>query len=171
MEQGSDTTAKRDMLTHFLAALAYRMQKALRGAPASFAMFRAMPGVRTPHELVFHVTNVLGYARTFFVGGEWHPEKLPSFDAEVLRAHDMLASLREHFRSGSRPGTITPEQLLQGPLSDAMTHIGQLALLRRLHDCPVPPENFVFADISAKNVGPDQPEPVSPDKVWKEPAD
>lgn len=171
MERDTAATVKRHILTHYLAALAYRTQKALRGAPESFANFRAKQAVRTPHELVYHITNVLGYARTFFVGGEWHPEKLSSFDEEVLRLHDLLASLRDHFQSGNRPGAITYEQLLQGPLSDAMTHIGQLALLRRLHDCPVPPENFIYAKISPENLGPDQPEPVSPDKIWKEPTD
>ena len=63
---------------------------------------------------------------------------------------------------------ITPERLLQGPLADAMTHAGQLAVLRRLAGEPVPPENFVFADVSAANLGPDQPMPASPDEEWPE---
>ena len=167
MENQTPEEVKRGILTHYLASLAYHLQKALRGAPESFANFRAKPGVRTPHELVFHITNVLGYARTFFVGGQWRPEKLPSFDAEVLLSHEILASLRKHFLTGSQLNTITFEQLLQGPLSDAMTHIGQLSLLRRLHDCPVPPENFVYANISADNVRPYLPKPASPDKIWE----
>ena len=71
---------KRAMLRHFLAAIAYRTQKALRGAPASFATFRAAPQVRTPHELVGHMNSVLGYARTFFIGGEYRPALLPDFE-------------------------------------------------------------------------------------------
>ncbi len=59
-------------------------------------------------------------------------------------------------------------QLLQGPFSDAMTHAGQLALLRRLVGAPVAPENFVAADISAARLGPDQALPRSPDAVWPE---
>jgi hypothetical protein len=43
---------KRVMLRHFLAALAYRTQKALRGAPESFFSFQIAPKVRTPLELV-----------------------------------------------------------------------------------------------------------------------
>jgi hypothetical protein len=171
MEPESAATAKRDILIHYLAALAYRTQKALRDVPESFANFRPKQGVRTPHELVHHMTSVMGYARTFFVGGEWRPEKLPAFDAEVLRFHEILASLRDHLQSGDQLSTITYKQLLQGPLSDAMTHVGQLALLRRLHGHPVPPENFIYADISSENVGPDQPEPARPDKIWREPAD
>src|SRR5712691_9375334 len=67
----------RRLLRHYLAALAYRTQKALRDAPPSFAEFRAGDKVRTPHELVRHMTSVLGYARTFFTGGKYRPEPLP----------------------------------------------------------------------------------------------
>ena len=63
---------------------------------------------------------------------------------------------------------MSAERLLQGPFSDAMTHAGQLALLRRLAGAPVAPENFVFADISAERLGPDQAEPASPDSIWRE---
>jgi hypothetical protein len=63
---------------------------------------------------------------------------------------------------------VTAEVLLQDPFSDAMTHAGQLALRQRLSGSPVPPENFVFAEISATNLGPDQPLPASPDKDWPE---
>lgn len=161
--------AKREMLVHFLAAIAYRTQKALRDAPPSFAGFRAKRGVRTPHELLYHMTNVLGYARTFFIGGEWRPAEMPTFEEEVMRFHELLESLRDHIRSSASLKEISCEQLLQGPFSDTMTHTGQLALLRRLCGDPVPPENFIYADIDPDNVGPDQPDPARPDKVWNEP--
>jgi hypothetical protein len=160
---------KRQMLRHFLAALAYRTQKALRGAPESFSDFRVIPGVRTPHELLFHMTNVIGYARTYFVGGEYRPEKMPTFQEEIVRFHRMLDSLGQHVDSETPFQRITPERMLQGPFSDAMSHAGQLAMLRRLHGSPVPPEDFIMADVNSQNLGPDQPEPVSPDKEWKEP--
>jgi hypothetical protein len=162
---------KRKMLRHYLAALAYRAQKALRAAPDSFADFRAIPGVRTPHELVFHMTGVIGYARTFFIGGEWRPDKIPSFNDEVLRFHDVLEDLGRYLDSDAPLINTTPERMLQGPFSDAMTHAGQLIMLRRLYGSPVPPENFIMADIKPNNLGPDQPEPVSPDKKWEEPED
>jgi len=153
----------RRLLRHFLAALAYRTQKALRGAPDSFADYQAAPGVRTAHELIRHMTGVLGYARTFFESGRWRPERLPTFREEVLRFHELLESLGQHLDNGTPLEGTTPERILQGPFSDAMTHAGQLALLRRLHGSPVPAENFVKADIDAANLGPDQPDPVSPD--------
>jgi hypothetical protein len=160
---------KRQLLRHFLAALAYRTQKALRGAPPAFDGFRAGGGVRTPAELVCHMTSVLGYARTYLVGGQYRPEPLPSLQAETERFHEMLVDLGRHLESGAplREG-MTPERLLQGPLADAMTHAGQLAVLRRLAGEPVPPENFIVAAIDGERCGPDQPEPVSPDEHWPE---
>jgi hypothetical protein len=159
---------KRALLLHFLAALAYRTQKALRGAPAEFASFCATPKVRTPHELVCHMNSVLGYATTFFLGGSYRVPQLPDFGAELARFHATLAGLARLVRATSEWKGITPERLLQGPLSDAMTHAGQLALLRRLAGYPVPPENFVFAEVDPANLGPDQPMPASPDEEWPE---
>src|ERR1041384_1133676 len=140
------TDDERRLLRHFLAALAYRTQKALRNAPPEFAEFSAGNDVRAPKELIRHMTSVLGYARTRFVGGQYRPAPLPSMNDEVLRFHEMVESLAAHIAS-SDPlfDQTTAEQLLQGPLADAMTHAGQLAMLRRLAGVPVPPENFIVA--------------------------
>jgi hypothetical protein len=162
---------KREMLRHFLAALAYRTQKALRGAPDSFSEFRAAPQTRTPHELLLHMDSVLGYARTFFVGGEYRPARRQEFATQVRFFHEMLQSLARHLESGTPFIDTTPEQMLQGPFADAMTHAGQLAMLRRLAGSPVAPENFIVAEISSDNLGPEQPPPAAPDEVWPEAPD
>jgi hypothetical protein len=161
-------TSYSPLLHHFLATLAYRTQKALRGVPAGFGHFQAGQKVRTPIQIVCHMTNVLGYARTFFVGGTYRAEPLPNLKAEVQRFHDMLEDISKHLKVGTSLQGTTPERLLQGPLSDAMTHVGQLATLRRLFGSPVPPENFIEADIDPDNLGSDQPEPVCPDDEWPE---
>lgn len=159
---------KRAMLRHFLAALAYRTQKALRGAPADFGAFEAGSKVRPPIELIRHMTSVMGYARTYLIGGSYWPDALPDLAAEVSRFHEMLADLAGHLDRGTPLTGTDEEHLLQGPFADAMTHAGQLALLRRLAGSPVPPENFIVADVDAFNLGPDQAPPASPDKVWNE---
>jgi hypothetical protein len=160
---------RRALLRHFLAALAYRTQKALRGAPEEFGDFRAADGVRTPSELVRHMTSVLGYARTFFVGGRYWPDALPTLSEEIARFHEMLGDLSRRLAAGEALAEgMTEERLLQGPFADAMTHAGQLAMLRRLAGVPVPPENFIVADIDAARLGPAQPEPRSPDEHWPE---
>ena len=160
-------TETRRLLQHFLAAIAYRTQKALRNAPATFADHCAGPHVRTPHELLWHMTGLIGYARTMMHGGEYAPPRLASFADEVARYHEQLAALRDDFGDDALRARITDEQFLQGPLADAMTHAGQLAMLRRLAGAPVPSENFIFADISATNVGPRQAEPLAPDLWWR----
>ncbi len=162
------TIEEREMLRHFLAALAYRTQKAIRGSSPDFPQYRAAPQVRTPQELVHHMTSVIGYAATFFAGGAYRPEPLATFAAEVERFHEMLAQLDTHIANPRGWATITARQLLQGPLSDAMTHAGQLAILRRLSGDPVPPENFIFANVSSDNLGPEQAPPAAPDEVWPE---
>ncbi|HEX8245450.1 MAG TPA: hypothetical protein VF541_18205 [Longimicrobium sp.] len=163
MEQADET---RRVLRHFLAALAYRTQKAVRGAPPEFADFSAGAGARTPRELVRHMASVLGYARTFFVGGVYRAEPLESFEAEIERFHANAADLAEHLRRGTPLRDISLDQLLQGPFSDAMTHAGQIAMLRRLAGSPVPAENFIFADVSADRLGSDQAPPAAPDPAW-----
>jgi hypothetical protein len=159
----------RTLLRHFLAAIAYRAQKALRGAPPHYALFSAGNRVRTPTELVQHMASLMGYVRTLFVGGTYppRPDALPTFDAEVARFHEMLEQVGELLDSDT-PLSITTEQLLQGPFADTMTHVGQLAMLRRLAAAPVPPENFIYADIRRERLGADQPAPARPDTQWPE---
>jgi len=159
---------KRDLLRHFLAALAYRTQKALRGAPEGFAEFKVGHQVRTPHELICHMRSVLGYARTFFIGGVYARPKPDDFGKDIERFHEMLADLASHLEWGTPLAGTTEENLLQGPFADAMTHAGQLAMLRRLYGDPIRPENFIDATISSTNLTDDQPDPASPDEVWPE---
>jgi hypothetical protein len=159
---------QRKMLKHFLAALAYRTQKAVRGASPEFGNFNAGGKVRTPIELVRHMDSVLGYARTHIVGGMYRPPAAQSLAEALAHFHEVVEDLGRHLDAGSELHGITPEVLLQGPFSDAMTHAGQLAMLRRLAGDPVPPEDFIHAAISTGNLGPDQPMPVSPDATWPE---
>ena len=159
---------KRRMLRHFLAALAYRTQKALAHAPDDFAAFNAGNRVRSPHELICHMRSVLGYARTFFIGGIYSRPTPADWHSDIGAFHEMLGDLSTRLANGEPLKGITEEQLLQGPLADAMTHAGQIAMLRRLHGSPVPPENFIVAAIDPDNVGVDQPAPASPDADWPE---
>lgn len=160
----------RALVSHFLAAIAYRTQKALRDAPAGYAEFSAGADARTPVEVLRHMTSVLGYARTFKVGGTYpmKPDPLENFRAEQLRFHEMLELVRDALDDDGGLGTLTAPQLLQGPFADVMTHVGQLAMLRRLHGAPVAPENFIFADVDAARLGADQAAPARPDADWPE---
>jgi hypothetical protein len=113
------------------------------------------------------MTGVIGYARTMLHGGDFEPPRLASFAEEIARFHDVIEQLSRDFADESLIAKITDEQFLQGPLADAMTHAGQLAMLRRLHGVPVPSENFIFAKVSAANVSSSQALPAAPDLDWR----
>ncbi len=161
---------ERALLRHFLAAIAYRTQKALRDAPAHYPGFTAGHQVRSPVEILRHMTSLMGYVGTLFTGGSYpvKPEPLPGFADETARFHAMVQRVGDLLEAGTPLLEISHQQLLQGPFADCMTHVGQLALLRRLADAPVPPENFIFADIRADRLGAEQPRPARPDQHWPE---
>lgn len=119
-------------------------------------------------EMLRHMTSVLGYARSCFRGAPYRPEPLPTFSEEIQRFHSVLEDISVHLEADDPLADVTPEQLLQGPFADAMTHAGQLALLRRLYGSPIPPENFALADVDPSNVGADQPMPRRPKATWPE---
>ncbi|MFQ5822355.1 MAG: hypothetical protein ACE5I5_20465 [Candidatus Heimdallarchaeota archaeon] len=154
---------KNEMLRHFLAALAYRGTKAIKSAPDHYPDLDVGKGVKSPRRILAHISGVLTYAHSFYEQYETTRFATESWGREVSRFYEILKKLDKSF-SESTPREVTEEQILQGPLSDAMTHIGQLCLLRRLADSPIPSENFIFADIKKGQVGPDQPQPVAPDE-------
>lgn len=158
------------LLRHFLATIAYRTQKALRDAPQHYPHFAAGHQARTPVEVLRHMTSLMGYVRTLFLGGTFpvKPEPLPTLADEITRFHNMLADVGRLVTAGTPLRGISNQQLLQGPFADVMTHVGQLALLRRLADAPVAPENFIYAEIRSDRLGPDQAKPARPDKHWPE---
>lgn len=161
---------ERDLLRHFLAAIAYRTQKALRDAPSHYGDFSSGHQVRTPVEILRHMASLMGYCRTLFLGGSYpvKPEPLATFGMEIERFHDLLEDVGRLLEAQTPLRDITHQQLLQGPLADVMTHVGQLGLLRRLADAPVAPENFVHAEIRADRLGPEQAHPARPDTHWPE---
>ena len=158
--------AENVLLKHFLAGLAYRTNKAVSGAPPEFATFQAAPGVRSPHQLIHHMSGVMSYALGKFVNTDTRFESHDSFDQELERFHSILDQIGDKLDSDPVFVDSSPEQLLQGPFADAMTHAGQIAMLRRLSGSPVPPENFHDAEISRDNLTRLQSPPVSPDEHW-----
>ena len=108
------------------------------------------------------MSGVIGYARTFLVGGSYTADALNDLTRETMRFHELLEDVSARLRSGESFSGVSNEQILQGPFADAMTHAGQLALVRRLHGSPVPAENFLKAAIDTERVGADQPPPLSP---------
>jgi hypothetical protein len=150
---------KRDMLRHAVATIAYRGGKALRGAPEGFAIVRAGPSSRTAAEILAHVGDLFDWALSLARGAQrWHDSTPLSWNAEVTRLFEAVAAF-DAYLAGPEALAASPETLLQGPLADALTHIGQLAMLRRTAGAPVRGENYVRADIVAGRVGMEQAAP------------
>lgn len=150
-------------LRHFLASIAYHLSKAIRGAPINYPDLEIGNGVRTPRQLIHHITGVLCFADSFYQPYETTRFPMKPWNDEVEHLYKILSSLDESMET-KRPSGVTDLQILQGPLSDAMAHTGQLLMLRRLSGSPIPSENFIYADIKIGQVEPDQPEPTKPDE-------
>lgn len=147
------------LLRHLLATLAYRTQKAVRGSPEAFGDFTAGAGSRTPKQIVHHMTGLLVFSRRLVEDhARLHePRPLEALDGEVRRFHRELERLEDALASRPSLDPTTANRVLQGPLSDALTHVGQLAFLRRLAGSPLPGEDFSRAEIHADRLGVDQP--------------
>jgi hypothetical protein len=155
-------SVKTEVLRHFLASLAYHASKAMRDAPDNFPDLEVGKGIRTPRKILHHINGVLTYAHSFYEDYETTYFKLKPWADEREHFFEILSKLDKSFKK-SKSMCVTEEQLLQGPLSDSMAHIGQLLMLRRMADSPVPSENFIYADIRKGVLGLDQPDPVAPD--------
>jgi hypothetical protein len=143
----------RTFLRHAVATLAYRCGKAVRGAPASFAEFKAGPTTRTPIEILAHIGDLLDWALSQAEGKErWRDATFLSWDKEVKRFHASLKAFDDYL--ASRKKLHKPaEAMFQGAIADALTHTGQITMLRRLAGSHVRGENYSRADIKIGRVG------------------
>ncbi|MBZ5701679.1 MAG: hypothetical protein LAN84_07505 [Acidobacteriia bacterium] len=149
----------RQLLRHTLATIAYRGGKVLRGAPESFASFSAGDTARTPARILAHLGDLFAWALSMARGQqEWHDSHPLEWNAETARFFAALQAFDGYLASDA-PLQAPPEKLFQGPLADALTHIGQIAILRRLAGCAIRGENYFQAEIVAGRVGAQQTAP------------
>jgi len=146
-------------LRHMVATLAYRGGKVLRDAPASFGTFKISEGSRTPSQILAHINDLLDWALSLARGAQaWHDSTPATWQEDVARFFNGLERFDAYLASDAPLG-VSPEQLYQGPIADSLTHVGQLAMLRRLAGSPVKAENYFRADIVAGRVGATQSPP------------
>jgi hypothetical protein len=144
---------KLDMLRHTVATLAYRGAKAMRGAPAEFATFRAAPDARTPAEILAHMGDLFDWALRMCDGSRaWTDSPALAWEDGVARFFAALEAFDKRLASGAPLG-YPAEKIFQGPIADALTHVGQIAMLRRMAGCKMKGENYFVADIAAGRVG------------------
>ena len=151
--------AARQFLRHTVATLAYRGGKALRDAPEGFRSFKVADSSRSPLAILAHINDLLDWAFHMTQGKQvWNNSTPDRWERELDRFFDGLRRLDEVLASDSKLG-YPPEQLFQGPIADALTHVGQIGMLRRVAGAPVRAENYFKADIVPGRVGPEQSAP------------
>lgn len=152
--------ADRELLRHTLATLAYRTAKPLREPPEGFHGFQAPNRTRTPLSIVAHMADLIEWGHRMAARGteRGRSQKRGSWDEEVARFYQALQAF-DTFLAGEQPMQRSAQRIFQGPIADALTHCGQLNLLRRLAGTPTKGENYYLAAIETGRVGPDQADP------------
>jgi hypothetical protein len=146
----------RALLRHALATVAYRGEKALRAAPPEFGTFSVSPGSRTPVQILAHVGDLFEWGTCLAEGRHvWHDSTPLGWDQEVARFFATLRRFDDVLASEAPLGN-QPAQLFQGPVADALTHVGQIMMLRRIAGSPVKGENYFKAQIETGRTGPEQ---------------
>jgi hypothetical protein len=147
---------KRAFLRHAVATVAYRGGKALRDAPASFATYSPDGSPRTPAKILAHIGDLYDWALTQAKGAEaWKDSEPLAWDREVERFHQTLQRFDDYLAADT-PLAAPAEKIFQGAVADSLTHVGQLAMLRRLAGAKIKGENYARADIVAGRVGTEQ---------------
>ena len=148
---------KRLLLRHALATLAYRTTRALENAPTDFAHFNGAE--KQPVQILAHMGDLLDWALSLSRGeAAWRTSHPLPWSQEQKRFFTALEALDE-FLASTAPLYAPVDRLFQGPIADAFTHTGQLAMLRRLSGSPTRGEDFYAAAIQTGQVGPVQPAP------------
>ena len=151
--------AKRALLRHTVATVAYRGGKAVRGAPASFAKYSGDGSDRTAVKILAHMGDLYDWALTQAKGAEaWHDSTPLEWDREAERFFSALRRFDDYLASDA-PLAASAEKIFQGAIADSLTHIGQIAILRRLGGAKMKSENYSKADIVAGRVGNEQTAP------------
>jgi hypothetical protein len=149
----------RHLLRHTLATVAYRGGKAVRGAPPTFAAFRIGDRTRTPAQILAHIGDLLDWGLSLAKGAQaWNNSTPLAWDEEVSRFFAALGRFDAFLASDAVLGC-SPEQLFQGPVADALNHVGQMNMLRRLAGAPIRGENYLKADIVVGRTGAEQTTP------------
>jgi len=156
----NETDSERELLRHALATIAYRGGKAVRDVPPDFANFRINETTRTPIAILAHIGDLLGWSLSIAKGKrEFHSVEPQGWDEDVKRFFSTLNDFDQYLAS-DEPLACSAKKLFQAPIADALTHIGQIAMLRRIAGTPMRAENYFVAKIATGMVAADQPAPV-----------
>jgi hypothetical protein len=147
------------LLRHTIATLAYRGAKVLRDAPENFGNFRVSEKTRTPSQILAHLCDLIDWSCGMVRGDKsWKDVPPGAWSDDVDRFFEELRRL-DALLAEERPLGVEPEKLFQAPIADALTHVGQMAILRRIAGAPIRGESYIVADIVTGRVGKEQSPP------------
>lgn len=161
---GDENTGKNELVRHMLATLVYRTTKIIHDVPEEYPQLKIGNGVRTPTKILGHINSLIQLSNRF-----WSHERPLSmenlrkqsekkgWELEVELFYQLAAQFDETLENNIEPRKHSPEKIIQGPFSDAFTHVGQLAMLLRMAGAELPSEAYWMADVKIGKVGPDQP--------------
>src|SRR5215203_1613239 len=146
----------REFLRHTVATVAYRGGKAITGTPEGFAGFKASVTARTPLQILAHIGDLFDWALSMAKGKTvWNDATPLTWELESERFFARVKAFDDFLASDNKIEKPI-EKLFQGPVADALTHIGQINILRRVFDAPVRGENYFRAEIEIGRVGAEQ---------------
>lgn len=164
MSYSDQDVGKNTLVRHMLACLVYRTTKIIHNTPQTFPKTSIGEGVRTPEKILSHINSLIQLSNRFWshkkpisMATRRKQSNKKGWDREVELFYEMAALFDETLKANTRPRKYNPEKIIQGPLLDAFTHVGQLALLRRMNSSPIEGESYWMADVKAGNLGPNQP--------------
>ena len=148
---------KNELLRHTLSTIAYRFQKSVSSANEDFGNFRAAEDSRTAVEIINHIFDIINKTKVF-IKDDRFDKSLPiqlDFKSEIDRFHNTLQEL-DFLLSETELEIDYSKKLIQGPLSDVLSHIGQIALMSGLDGNKIKGENFSSAKIITGNTSSNQ---------------
>ncbi len=155
----SSDHSDRALLRHAVATVGYRGGKTLRDAPANFSSFTCGGGCLSAGAILAHIGDLFDWALSIANGNsKWRDAMPQSWEEDVARFYASLAAFDARLAS-DEPIQAPIDKLFQGPVADALTHVGQLAMMRRLAGAPIKGENYFVAEVAAGRVGPEQATP------------
>lgn len=143
---------KRELLRHLVATLAFRGGIAISDAPENFGKFRAGANARSAGEILAHIGDCI-QGSFYLMKGELVYLQSPaqSWTEDVKRFFAVIEEFDLHLASGALLAQPI-EKIMQGPIADALTHVGQIVMLRRLAENPIRAESYFTVEIKAGEI-------------------
>jgi hypothetical protein len=135
-----------------VATLAFRGGIAISDAPENFAALRAGEATRSAGEILAHIGDLI-QGSLYLMKGEFIYLQSPArlWAKDVKRFFAAIEEL-DSFLASDAPLAQPIEKILQGPIADALTHVGQIVLLRRIAGKPIQAESYFTVEIKAGEV-------------------